>query len=89
MIACFRVLGVLVLMSLIQSTSFCLSIGRDPKDLPISVVNDESNCTEPGDSLWHGRCANGTQISCIYIDMLSKKDIIIVSVICHGKNRLS
>ncbi|XP_034254913.1 ABC transporter G family member 20-like [Thrips palmi] len=69
------VLGILVIMSVIQSTSFCLSIGRDPKDLAMSIVNDESNCTDLSERAWNGRCSNNTHVSCIYIDMISRKDV--------------
>ncbi|XP_052133158.1 ABC transporter G family member 20-like, partial [Frankliniella occidentalis] len=69
------VIGMLVILSVVQSCTFCWSIGRDPKDLPMTIVNEESNCTEPGDILWHGRCGNTTQISCIYIEMVSNKDV--------------
>ncbi|KAJ1524812.1 hypothetical protein ONE63_009683 [Megalurothrips usitatus] len=69
------VIGMLVIMSVIQTSCFCWSIGRDPKELPMGIVNEESNCTGPADAQWGGTCSNNTHLSCIYIDMISRKDV--------------
>jgi hypothetical protein len=62
----------------VQIILFCMTIGRDPKDLHLAYVNDELNFTT--DCVPMDGCSYNL-LSCQYLDSLRSRAIILVSVV--------
>jgi hypothetical protein len=64
-------------LPVVQIILFCLTIGKDPKDLHLAYVNDELNFTT--DCMPMDGCSYDL-LSCQYLDSLRSRPIILVSV---------
>lgn len=73
---CFRVMLFIVGLPVTQIILFAISIGHDPKGLPISVKNYEINGSVGGCPIIPG--CNGTILSCRYLKYLEKRDMVLV-----------
>lgn len=75
------VMAFIIGLPCLQIILFCLAIGHDPKGLKLAVSNHELNRTNDYDCPVTEGC-NHTLLSCRYLNVLKKKDMIVVSVIC-------
>lgn len=78
------VMAFIIGLPCLQIILFCWAIGHDPKGLRLAVSNHELNGTSFDDCPVYEGC-NYTLLSCRYLNILRKKDMIIVS----GLNILS
>lgn len=65
----YGVMMFIIALPMTQIILFCLSIGHDPKNLSVSVINDE---LELGEKCQQAMACNSTRLSCSYIDHLEK-----------------
>lgn len=63
----------------LQIILFCWAIGHDPTGLKLAIANYEQNTTDPTSCPISTGC-NYTMLSCRYLDILQKKNIIWVRV---------
>lgn len=73
----FRAMLFIVGLPVSQIVLFALSIGHDPKGLPIAVKNYELDTINDGCHYIPG--CNNTRLSCRYIKQLEDRSMVIVS----------
>lgn len=74
------VMAFIIGLPCLQIILFCWAIGHDPTGLKIAVANLELNGTATGDDacpLYEG--CNYTLLSCRYLNVLKRKNVILVS----------
>lgn len=72
------VMAFIIGLPCLQIILFCLAIGHDPKGLKLAISNHELNATGMENCPVTVGC-NYTLLSCRYLDILRKKDMVIVS----------
>lgn len=66
---------VIIMLPVTQIPIFCLAIGHDPVDLPVAVVNYETNNVV---NCQHALSCGHTQLSCTYLGYLEKRALTLV-----------
>lgn len=76
------VMAFIVGLPVVQTILFCFSIGHEPKNLHLSVVNYElSSPSEPCEFL---NDCNSTKLSCNYLQFLKNNSIKLVSYLLYN-----
>lgn len=69
----YPVMLFILVLPLVQTVLFCLSIGHDPRNLPISVVNYE---LDQGESCINNLTCDSNRLSCSYMNYLERRTLI-------------
>lgn len=70
----------IIALPVAQIILFCLSIGHDPVNLPVAVVNYEANNSENCEK---SLTCNTTQLSCNYLGYLQRRALNLVSCVLY------
>lgn len=71
----FPVMIFILVLPVLQDTLFCLSIGHDPINLPVAVINYEANSYSNCSSIM---ACNSTMLSCNYLTYLERRGLVLV-----------
>ena len=73
----YRMFAFITLIPIVETVLFCTTIGKDPQDLHIAVVNDELNFTDLCPPI---KGCDYNLLSCQYLNSLKEYPMILVSM---------